>query len=183
VLTLPVEGKGCRLLACEPFTRCGVTVGRNLSIVGRRCGAKCSRDSSGQASVFRETAAEGGKVATQLFNEPFTLKLDRLRIALEWAERLIKLLLTGAEATLRLFICRDLALNLNLQGRLHLHALFTLRCGGASCGGETGLLGKLCAEIRDARLECTALLCGPSDSSRGAGNGGVAACTRQLPGA
>ena len=93
------------------------------------------------------------------------------------------MLLTGAEATLRLFICRDLALNLNLKGRLRLHALFTLRCGGSGCCGETRLFGELGVKIRDARLKCAALLCGSSDPSGCTGNGGIATCARQLPGA
>jgi hypothetical protein len=114
VLPLPVDGKGCRLLACEPLTRSGVTLGGNLSIIGWRTGAECGRDSGSQASIFREAATEGGEVTTQLFNEPLTLKLNRLRIALERAQGLIEMLLAGAEAALRLFVCRDLALDLNL---------------------------------------------------------------------
>ena len=171
-----MDREGCRLLACEPLTRSGVTLGGNLGIIGRCCRSECNRDSGGQASVFRETATKGGTVPTQLFNEPLALKLNRLRITLERAQRLIELLLTGAEATLRLFISRDLALNLYLQRRLGLHALFTLCCSGAGCCGETGLFGELGAEIRDARLKCTALLCGSGDPRRCTGNGGVATC-------
>jgi hypothetical protein len=114
VLALPVDGKACRLLACKSFTRRGVPFGWKFGIIGGCCCAKCNWDSSGQASIFREATAEGGKVTTQLFDESLALKLNRLRIALEWAKRLIKLLLTGTEATLRLFVCRNLALNLNL---------------------------------------------------------------------
>ena len=183
MLTFPVDGKGCRLLTCESLARSGIPLGRNLSIVGGCCGAKCNRNSSGQASVFREATTKCGKVATQLFNEALSLKLNRLRIAFERAQRLIELLLTGAEATLRLFVGSDLTLNLNLQRRLCLHALFTLGCSGAGRSGEARLLGELGAEVCDTRLKCATLLSGSGDSSGGTGNGCVATSSRQLPGA
>jgi hypothetical protein len=60
-------------------------------------------------------------------------------------------------------------------------ALFLLH--GAVERGEARLLGELGAEVCDTRLKCATLLSGSGDSSGGAGNGCVAACSRQLPGA
>jgi hypothetical protein len=58
-----------------------------------------------------------------------------------------------------------------------------LGCSGAGRSGEARLLGELGAEVCDTRLKCATLLSGSGDSSGGAGNGCVAACSRQLPGA
>jgi hypothetical protein len=114
VLPLPIDGEGCRLLARDRLAGDRITFDGRLGIIGWRSGTEYNWDSGGQASIFRETAAKRGKVTTQLFNEPLPLKLNRLGIALERAQGLVEMLLTGAEAALRLFVCRDLALNLNL---------------------------------------------------------------------
>ena len=182
MLALPVDGKARRLLACKSFTRRGVPIRWKLSIIGRCCRAERRGDPRGQAPIFREATAESGKVTTQLFDESLALKLNRLRIALEWAKRLIKLLLTGTEATLRLLVSRNLALNFNLQRRLRLHALFTLGSRSSGCRRKPRLFGQLGTKTRHARFQRATLLCRSSDSGRGAGNGGVATCTRQLPG-
>jgi hypothetical protein len=183
VLPFPIFNKSSRLLTGEPLTCSGLPFGGNFGVIGWCGGAERSWDADGQTTVFREAAAEGGEVATQLFDESLALKLNSLTVALQRAQRLVELLLARAEATLRLFVCCNLALNLNLQGRLRLHALFTLRCRGSGCCCETRLLGELGTEVCDTRLQGTTLLCGSRDSGRGTGNGGIATCARQLPGA
>jgi hypothetical protein len=57
-----------------------------------------------------------------------------------------------------------------------------LGCSGAGRSGKARLLGELGAEVCDTRLKCATLLSGSGDSSGCAGNGCIAARSRQLPG-
>ena len=88
-----MEGECCRLLACKALTRGSVTVGCRFSVIGRCSGLERVGNPGGQSCIFGEAATEGGKVAAQLFNEALSLKLNRLRVALQWTECLVKLLL------------------------------------------------------------------------------------------
>jgi len=181
MLPLPVDGKCGRLLTRKTFACGGIALGWYFVVSGRCGTAKCAWDTSGETSIFREATAERGKVTAQLLNESLALKFDGLCIALERPEGLIELLLTGTEATLRLFVGRNLALNLNLQRRLGLHTLFSFGCRGTGGGGKPGLFCQLGTEICDTCLKRAALLSRSSDPARCSSNGGITTGAGQLP--
>jgi hypothetical protein len=62
VLPFPIFNKSSRLLTGEPLTCSGLPFGGNFGVIGWCGGAEPSWDADGQPSVFREAAAEGGKV-------------------------------------------------------------------------------------------------------------------------